>query len=218
MFCGRRCKCLYSFIVGCGLTAVAQTNTTIQVPLNSGDFVAIITFDENRHAAEDVKRWMELSKEGSYSEPRHAVYLCDSNGASEYLPQYRSAIDETAQLVKELDPSDYPQELSDVVTYLRHLQTFWLWLDQEQLEFLTVGRTPATKWEDIDTGPRCNWTLAKLRRVKNPLQKCKEVIFDWSSCVNKEVQLRLGTYPEKAWDSFLRSQGLQVEMLSDIGD
>jgi hypothetical protein len=206
------------FIVGCALSAVAQTKTTIQVPLESGDSIAVVTFDESRHSAEDVKHWVELSEEGSYSEPRVALYSCDSEGTSEYVARFQVAIDETAKLIKELDPSDYPQELSEVVTYLHHLQSFWLWLDEQELEFLSVGSAPATKWEDIETGPRCNWTVNKLRRAKSPRQKCKAVLFDWHSCLNKAVQDQLGPYPKKSWESFIRSDGMQVQMLSTVGD
>ena len=205
------------FIIGSSVTALAQTSKTIQVPLESGESVAIVTFDESRHSDEEVKRWMKLSEEGSYSGPRVAVYLCDSS-SSEYLPQYRTAIDETTQLIKELDSSDYPQEASTIVTYLRRLQSFWLWLQEEELEFLSVGRPPATKWEDIDTHRKCESTLDKLRRAKSPLQKCKAILFDWNSCVNKAVQDRLGPYPKKSWDTFLRSEDLQVQMGSTEED
>ena len=206
------------FIVGCALSAIAQTKTTIQVPLESGESIAIVTFDESRHSAGDVRHWMELSEEGTYSTPRVAMHSCDSGVTSEYVPQYRTAIDETSKLIKELDPSDYPQELSELVTHLHRLQSFWLWLDDQELQFLSVGSPPETKWEDIETGPRCNWTVNKLRRAKSPLLKCKAVLFDWHSCVNKAVQDQLGPYPKKSWDSFIRLDGLQVKMGSTEED
>jgi hypothetical protein len=206
------------FIVGCALSAFAQTKTTIQVPLESGESIAVITFDESRHSAEDVKHWVELSEEGSYSEPRVALYSCNSEGTSEYVARFQVAIDETAKLIKELDPSDYPQELSEVVTYLHHLQSFWLWENEQELQFLSVGSPPETKWEDLDTGHRCNWTVNKLRRAKSRVLKCKAVLFDWNSCLNKAVQDRLGPYPKKSWESFIRSDGLQVQMLSTEAD
>jgi len=61
-------------IGGCALNDAAQRNTTIQVPLKSGDFIAVVIFDESRHPAEDVKRWMELSEQGFYSEPQPPGY------------------------------------------------------------------------------------------------------------------------------------------------
>jgi len=206
------------FIVGCALAAVAQNNKTIQVPLESGESIAVVTFDESRHSAGDVRHWMELSEEGSYSTPRVALYSCVSKSTSEYVTQYRTAIDETAKLIQELDPSDYPQELSEVVTYLHRLQSFWLWKIEQELQFLSVGSPPETKWENLETGPRCNWTVNKLRRAKSPLLKCKAVLFDWNSCVNKAVQDQLGPYPKKSWESFIRSDGLQVQMLSTEAD
>jgi len=206
------------FIVGCALSTIAQTKTTIQVPLESGESIAIVTFDESRHSAEEVKHWMELSEEGSYSSPRVAMHSCDSGFSSEYVTQYENAIGETSNLIKDLEPSDYPEELLEVVTYLHRLQSFWLWLDQQKLNFLSVGSAPATKWEDIETGARCNWAVNKLLRAKDPVQKCKAVLLDWSNCVNKAVQNQLGKYPKGSWDAFIRSEGLQVQLLSSEAD
>ena len=121
---------------------------------------------------------MELSPEGSYSVPPVAAQPCRAGLTSEYVPHYRTAIDETAQVIKDLDPSNYPHELSEVVTYLHRLQSFWLWKDEQELEFLSVGSPPAMEWEGVQTRDRCNWTIDKLRRAKSPLQKCKAVLFD----------------------------------------
>jgi hypothetical protein len=144
MVYGRAWKLASLFMIGFAVTisAMAQTNTTIQVPLKSGDFIAVVTFDESRHPAEDVKHWMELSPQGFYSEPQPPGYLCEWEGTSDFIPRYRTSIDETTQLIKELDPSNYPRELSEVVTYLRRLQSFWLWKNEQELEFLSVGRHP----------------------------------------------------------------------------
>jgi hypothetical protein len=216
---GRRWKVPALLLIGgCALNTAAQTNTTIQVPLKSGDFIAVVTFDESRHPAEDVKRWMELSEQGFYSEPQPPGYQCEWEGTSDFIPRYRTSIDETAQLIKELDPRNYPRELSEVVTYLRRWQSFWLWKNEQELEFLSVGRQPPTQWEDIESGHRCHWTIDKLRRAKNPLQKCKAVLFDWGNCMNKAVEDQIGTYPKESWQAFIRSQGLQVQMLFTEAD
>lgn len=204
--------------VGLALSASPQNKTTIQVPLKSGDSLAVVTFEADRHSVEEIKRWMELAKEGSYSEPRTAFSSCHSEFTSEYVPRYRAAIDDTAQLIKELDPSTYPSELSRVVTYLRRLQSFWLWLDEEQLNFLSVGTVPVTKWDDIDTGPRCERALTQLRHAKTSLQRCRAVLFEWNNCVNKTVQDRIGIYPQKSWEAFLQAENIQVRMLSTVGD
>jgi hypothetical protein len=206
------------FVMGCVISAVAQTNTTIQVPLASGETIAVVKFDESRHSAEDVKHWMELSSEGYYSLPQVAAQPCRSRVSSEYVPKYRTAIDETGQIIKDLDASNYPRELSEVVTYLHRLQSFWLWKHEQELEFLSAGSLPPTKWDDIETRDRCNWTIQKLHRAKSSLQQCRAVLFDWGNCVNKVVQEQIGKYPKESWDAFIRSQGLEVQMLSTEAD
>jgi hypothetical protein len=214
----RSLQCLSVILFACSPGAIAQTIATVRVPLKSGDFVAVVTFDESRLSAKDITQWMELSPEGFYSEPQIAVHTCKAEITSEYVPKFRAAMDETAKLIRQLDPSDYPDQLSEVVTYLRRQQSFWLWNNQQELQFLSVGSSPATQWDDIDTGRRCEWTVAKMRRAKGALRKCKAVLLDWNNCVNKAVQDHLGPYPKNSWDSFLRSNGIQVRMLSTVGD
>lgn len=206
------------FIAGCATLVIAQTNTTIQVPLASGESIAVVTFNESRHSAEDVRLWMELSPEGSYSSPRVATQPCRSEVTSEYISQYRTAIDETTQLIKDLDSSNYPPGLSEVVIYLHRLQSFWLWKNEQELEFLSVASPPAIEWEGIQARNRCKWSIVKLHRVRSPMQKCKAVLFDWANCMNKAAQDELGKYPKESWDAFLRSEGLQVQMLSTDAD
>jgi hypothetical protein len=148
-------KYLSVILLGSALSAVAQNMATLRVPLKSGDYIAVVTFDESHFSAKDVTHWIELAQEGLYSEPQVAAHSCKSEATSEYVPKFRAAIDETARLIEELDPSDYPQQLSEVVVYLRRHQSFWLWNDQQELQFLSVGSIPALKWDEVDTGQRC---------------------------------------------------------------
>jgi hypothetical protein len=68
------------------------------------------------------------------------------------IPKLEQAINKTEQMVNDLDASKYPAELTDVVQYLRDLQSLWLWLAQQDLAFLKSAKLPPTQYNGVDLG------------------------------------------------------------------
>ncbi len=112
---------------------------TLRIPLEPGEpeEIAVITFDENRVSAADVKRWMLLHENGFYSTP---VIGSSSECKTSDIRKMEDAIQKTQQIVDDLDSSKYPPELSDVVAYLKNTQSLWLWQAQQELAFLKTGQ------------------------------------------------------------------------------
>jgi hypothetical protein len=104
-------------------------------------------------------------------------------------------IHKTEQLVNDLDPKTYPKELTDVVLYLRDLQSFWLWLTQQELAFLKSGKLPPTEYNGLD--------LVACQVPVDKTHGCTQIFFGWHSCANSEMAKRLGSYPKRKMESFL---------------
>ena len=65
---------------------------------------------------------------------------------------------------------------------------------------------------------RCGPVLEEFRRADTRVQRCKLIFRSWHNCTNAFFQSKLGTYPRKAWESFLKAYGLEVKMLSTADD
>lgn len=188
-----------------GIVAGVHGQTTIRVPLS--EQIAVITFDENRVSAEDVKRWIQLAENGGYSGPIIQFYSkCQQVKAK----KLEHDIEKTRRLVSELDPTKYPVELSDVVVYLRRLQSSWLWQAEQQLVFLKTGQLPATDYDEV------NLKSCSIHPASNWSEACHRVFFDWHNCVNDAMLGQLGPYPKQQWESFLAAYGIQVRFESTI--
>ena len=75
------------------------------------------------------------------------------------LEKRQRGVDDNRKLVDELQTSSYPTELSGVVLYLKHLQSFWLWQQEQELHFFRDGDMPDLKWEGVDAREKCGGTI-----------------------------------------------------------
>jgi hypothetical protein len=88
-----------------------------------------------------------LLHETSYHTPTFGYYPdCKPSDIS----KLEEDIKRTQQMVSDLDHNDYPKELTDVVRYLRNLQSFWLWMAQQELAFLKSGKLQQTEYNRLD--------------------------------------------------------------------
>lgn len=188
---------------------VTAKQTTLRIPLDSEN-IAVVTFDDARLSAADLKRWMRLDEHGPYSTTVVFVYQqCKTSD----IPKLEQDIEKARAMVAELDPNSYPPELSHVVMYLKDLQSVWLWLGEQELEFLKSGKAPENEYKDANL-ERCQVHTETVPRA----QACHQVFFNWHNCANDIMHTKLGSYPKEQWKAFLGAYGIQERLESTVDD
>jgi hypothetical protein len=187
--------------------AVSSTNqVTLRIPLQPGpepEEIAVVTFDAERVSAEELKRWMLLHENSYFHTPMFGYYAeCKPSD----IPKLEEEIKKTEQIVNELDPSKYPAELTDVVRYLKDLQSFWLWMTQQELTFRKSGKLPQTEYNGVDLG--CHVPASK--------DLCDQIVYRWRTCANNAMAKKLGSYPKEKWKAALDALGIQEELGSGM--
>ena len=182
---------------------------TLRIPLQPGpepEQIAVVTFDPGRVSAEELKRWMRLHETSYYHTPVFGFYPeCKPSDN----PKLEEDIKKTQQIVSDLDPNRYPVNLTDVVRYLRDLQSSWLWLAQQQLAFLKSGKLPQTEYNGVDLA-------CQVPAATDNAHLCHQIVFRWHNCANDEMRKRLGSYPKEKWKAFLDSLGVQERIESGL--
>lgn len=189
------------------IATLSTKQTTLRIPLQSGpvpEEIAVVTFDADRVSAQDVKRWMLLHENAYYATPKFGYYAdCKPRDT----PKLEEDVKKTQQVLDNLDPNKYPPELADVVQYLKELQSFWLWLAQQELAFLKSGKLPQTEYSGVDFG------ACQVPSSTDNAQ-CYQMFTRWHTCVNHEMAKRLGSYPKEKWKAFLHSFGIHERIES----
>jgi hypothetical protein len=199
---------LYTILLILLAVAVPPTNkVTLSIPLQPGpepELIAVVTFDTDRVSAEDVKKWM-LLHESSYFHTVMFGFYPDCKPSD--IPKLEQEIKKTEQMVNELDPSKYPPELNDIVVYLKDLQSFWLWMAQQELAFRKSGKLPQTEYNGVDLA-------CQVPASTEPL--CHRILHRWHNCANDAMAKKLGSYPVEKWKAFLDSYGIQEKLGSGM--
>ena len=198
---------MYRILLIAFAVAVSSTNqVTLRIPLQPGpepEEIAVVTFDAGRVSAEELKRWMLLHENSYFHTPMFGYYAeCKPSD----IPKLEEEIKKTEQMVNELDPSKYPAELTDVVRYLKDLQSFWLWMTQQELAFRKSGKLPQTEYNGVDLG--CQVPASK--------DLCDQIVYRWRTCANHAMAKKLGSYPKEKWKAFLDSFGIQEQLRSGL--
>jgi hypothetical protein len=179
---------LYRILLIAFAAAVSSTNqVTLRIPLQPGpepEEIAVVTFDAGRVSAEELKRWMLLHENSYFHTPMFGYYAeCKPSD----IPKLEEEIKKTEQMVNELDTSKYPAELTDVVRYLKDLQSFWLWMTQQELAFRKSGKLPQTEYNGVDLG--CQVPASK--------DLCDQIVYRWRTCANHAMAKNSGVTPRK---------------------
>jgi hypothetical protein len=199
---------LFLMVFALSLPAVAK-QITLRIPLDS-EHIAVVTFDDARISATDVQHSLGVEEYGVYA-TTVLGYVGDCNAND--IPKMQKDIEKAQQIVDELNPSEFPPELSGVVMYLNDLQSFWLWQAEQELEFLKRGRSPDVEYKGTEF-PHCQVHLETL----NKSQACHQVVFNWNNCVLHTMEKQLGGYPKDQWKAFLDAYGIQERVEGTIGD
>ena len=199
---------MYRILLIAFAAAVSSTNqVTLRIPLQPGpepEEIAVVTFDAGRVSAEELKRWMLLHENSYFHTPMFGYYAeCKPSD----IPKLEEEIKKTEQMVNELDPSKYPAELTDVVRYLKDLQSFWLWMAQQELAFRKSGKLPQTEYNGLDLACQVPASTKTL---------CDQIVYRWRTCANNAMAKKLGSYPKEKWKAALDALGIQEELGSGM--
>lgn len=196
------------WIVLIAIAASPKREVTLRIPLQPGEpeEIAVVTFDADRIAVQDLKRWMLLHEHGYYHTPMFGFY---AEPKPSDISKLRKDIKKTERIVAELDPHHFPGELTDVVGYLRDLQSFWLWLTQQELAFLESGKLPPPKYKTLNL-EGCQAPL------KDGAGASHQIFTRWHTCANTEMAKQVGDYPKEKWRAFLASRGIQERLESTV--
>lgn len=188
--------------------AGSNRETTIRIPLQPGpepEEISVLTFDPTRVSAKDLEKWTLFHDNARFLTPTILFYPdCKPSD----IPKLRDEIKRTEELLNEINRSTYPKALTDVVRYVKDLQSYWLWMGRQELEFLTKGKLPPSKYKD--------WDLSGCRVVTRETNVCMQFSHDWQNCANNEQVRRLGGYPADKWKDFLDAFGVQERMETGI--
>lgn len=193
------------------VTSLANKEVTLRIPLQPGEpeEIAVVTFDPDRVSAEDVKKWMLLHENAHYHTPMFGYYPdCKPSD----IPKLEQDIKKTEQMLNDLDANNYPKEAADVVRYVKDLQSFWLWLAQQELAFLKSGKLPPAEYNGIDLG------ACQVSTSTDGAHACSQIFFRWHNCANDQMAKRLGSYPKEKWKAFLDAFGIQERLESTVDD
>jgi hypothetical protein len=181
---------------------------TIRIPLSPGpepEEISVLTFDPARVSAKELEKWTLFHENARFTTPLIGASLeCKPSD----IFNLQDEIKKTEELLVEIDGSDHPKELDDVVRFVKDRQLFWVWMARQELEFLTKGRLPALKYKDWDL------SACQVAPVKEKI--CFQVFYDWANCANNEQARRLGPYPTDKWKAFLDALGVQERMETGI--
>ena len=141
-------------------------------------------------------------------------------GGQSELPNINNArlnLEKIKMTIAELDPSEFPDDLTPVVLHLREFQSFALWPVTQDLEFVQSGKISALEsvYRTIDPKVSCRTILDRIRKTDDRGQAWKLVRHDWYNCIWSEETKQLGPYPQKAWDSFLSAHGIHERVFQE---
>jgi hypothetical protein len=125
------------------------------------------------------------------------------------IPKLKEDIKKNQEILNEVDRTEYPNGLADVVQYVKDLQSAWLWMSKQELEYIAAGKLPRNEYKDLDLS-------ACQVRTDTAAKMCFRVSNQWHNCANDAVIRRYGSYPKQKWKAFLASVGVQERMETGI--
>jgi len=223
----RRISCL-TILVMLSLTFVFSGSATAKQvtlgPYNTLDGRYDVTFETSRISEEQVRQLILLSP--GLSSPDYTLVP-----SLEYCvkgdPKYRECdgrkpespnffvnaevnLNGGRQTLRFLLTLNHPKELLEVVRYLKDSLSFSLWIEETRYQFFKTWDVALLKRQShgIDPIRLCDSALKKLELTSNRADKY-QLVNDWQNCVNRPFQDRLGNYPLRSWQRFLKAYGIE---------
>lgn len=220
-------------LLACAVALILNPQrTTIRIPHVMG--TDEITFDPSRVSPAEVRRWLRLSPvlgpDNGYlslesieqcvaHDPRYQG--CGKEQESVNLHNAQLNIEKIRQRIDELDdPAQYPVELSEVVSYIKRLQSFNLSRNTRLFEFEKGGDVFVlqSQFEGLDPKLSCGTVLDQIAHAKSHAEASQLARFDWANCVWFVEREKIGEYPKGAWEKFLSAYGIREHDVPEVVD
>lgn len=212
------------------LVVYPQANT-IRIPARIG--TVEVTFDRTRVSPLDVRRWFQLSPivggDNNYLYPEEVDQCiaddpryegCGKGEDVVSLHNTQLTLDRIRKRIRGLDPKNYPEDLKDVVLYVRAIQSFGLWVDTQLMTFKKTGDASVlrVRFSGVDPGVVCGAALERIGGARSGTEPFRLARFDWRNCVWSEERKRIGEYPKAAWEKFLKNHGIEEHYVEEFPD
>ena len=218
---GERWPFLLALLVaGLAVCAAAQDCRIITV---SGDGWDHITYPCKELSRREVRRWVRLSPYGSGSNVMQVPEKLENwdRGDKDYIQNPGPAINlhnarvNLARIrarIRELDPARWPPGLKPVVLYLRKIQRFGLWMEQNRFDFWRTGDASVfdRKFDSFRSRSICETSLARISTASRPVA-AEVAQHDLNNCLWRAAPGIVGTYPRPAWEKFLAAHHIHEE-------
>lgn len=107
-----------------------------------------------------------------------------------------------------------PKELQPIADYYEGRINFRFWQQSTIADYVKGGWKTVVlvrKYEKLDPEKQCGGILAAIEKAPSYDEKWRAAHVDWANCVNGEFQKKIGGYPTKAWDQFMKAYGIRYE-------
>ncbi len=213
--------------IGLSQAAWSETKTIrIRVPEGYDE----ITYDVSRISRHDLDHWLTLSPVLS----QNTFYLFPENPQQCHSedPAYVGCGREQVGLnrsnaklnqekiqarLKRLEVKQFPPDFATVVSYFHAVQSFGLWRNQQEIAYFETRKAESLERDYAPLGlhPKvsCAGVLQQIRTSLNPLSVWHSVVFDWDNCTWRQARKSLGEYPQQAWDTALKLEGIREHLV-----
>ena len=210
--------------------ATNQTVATAKYPYPGG--VVSVSFDPVSVTRADLDSWMRLSPNLSpYNDllvpidirrcvPEDRQYTdCKIEGSLK-IANVDENIRRMVDIKRILTVQKVPDDLKPIVTYLLEIQSFGLWVARQQRAFFLTRNVSvlSDRYDGLASNDKCDAVLYKIEHPAKETDITKLVIVDWHNCVWALEKEKIGPYPRKDWQAFLKSHGIREEVKEEIPD
>jgi hypothetical protein len=192
---------------------VAAQQTTLRFPVGVDD-IDVVTFDESRVSAKDVKHWMKFAETGYYGSVGVSLSGCDESA----VPRTTKDLIQSRRVRDELESeTDYPGQLSPAVIYLKRILALKIWLGEQYLAFAKSRTTPDPVYQELDV-KACRVVAERIQHERDAEKACQLLGSEWTNCILDSNLRQLGDYPRAEWKAFLAENGMQERVASTTSE
>ena len=206
---------------------------TATIRIRAGIGTVEVTFDQTRMSPLEVRRWFQLSP--IVGADNHYLYPEEVDQCLTDDPQYegcgkgkevinlhntRLNLDRIRKRIRGLDPKNYPKGLEEILSYVRAIQSFGLWVDTQLVTFNTTGDASVLRaqFRGVDPNVVCSAAVERVGRARSKTEAFHLARFEWRNCVWAEERKRIGEYPKAAWEEFLKNHGVEEHYVEEFPD
>jgi hypothetical protein len=192
------------------------------------DGEAQLHFDPAVISAEYLSRVAVL---GPYLAPERGTSygLCGVENGEEYYCDVRvllgpdlsvaeTELGEVESLLGDLAGLSVPSELDAVLAYVRRETAFYVCLRRAALAYYRGDDLAlSVVCEEVDASAACPDLIVRAPLMGTPELRYRLVEYGWQGCMHERFEATIGLYPIENWRMFLRTNGIDEEIVERHG-